>query len=116
MKKQSRLDIPTAKLVVAFQPREFGMSRHGMEPGRVALFRWGDPRVHLFDCFDGACWEGWRLNPDRQLAWLLELRDGLVGECGFAWTHVDEAFLACSEYADYREKACLGEWRGTSSR
>src|SRR5690606_39104131 len=69
----SRANIPIANVVVAFQPRQLGVSWYGMEPGRVALFRLGDTRVHLFDCHDGACWAGWRDNPDRQLEWLLEL-------------------------------------------
>lgn len=37
--------------------------------------------MHLFDCHDGACWSGWRDNPDRQLEWLLELQDRLIEEC-----------------------------------
>lgn len=72
-----------------------------MEPGRVALFRLGDPRVHLFECFDGACWEGWRLNPDRQLEWLLDLKRDLIGECGVLPGHADAAFRRCREYRLY---------------
>lgn len=94
----SRANIPIAEVVVAFQPRQFGESRYGMEPGRVALFRLGDTRVHLFDCFHGACWAEWRDNPDRQLEWLLELKERLIDECKVSSMHAHGAFLRCREY------------------
>lgn len=97
-KQYSRMNIPIAEVVIAFQPRASGASRHGMEPGRVALFRLGDPRVHLFDCFDGACWEGWRADPDRQLEFMLNLKKELIRECGVSPTHADGAFRRCREY------------------
>jgi hypothetical protein len=103
-KRYLRTNIPIAKVVIAFQPRAFGPSRHGMEPGRVALFRLGDPRVHLFDCFDGACWAGWRADPDRQLEFLLNLKRELVRECGMSRTHVDGAFQRCREYLEHRRE------------
>ena len=103
-KKQSRCDIPIAKVVIAFQPRSSGESRHGIEPGRVALFRVGDPRVHLFDCHDGACWVPWRASPDRQLEWMIDIKRRLVRECGVARAHADGAFQRCREYWEHRKE------------
>lgn len=94
----SRANIPISEVVVAFQPRQLGVSWFGMEAGRVALFRLGDTRVHLFDCHDGACWDGWRANPNLQLEWLLELKEQLIEECKVSSMHAHGAFLRCWEY------------------
>jgi hypothetical protein len=104
MKKQSRSNIPLAKVVVAFQPRAWGASSHGIEPGRVALFRLGDPRVHLFDCHDGACWVAWGANPASQLDWMIDIKRTLVRECGVSRAHVDGAFQRCREYWEHRKE------------
>ncbi len=97
----SRSNIPISEVVVAFQPRQFGVSWFGMEPGRVALFRLGDTRVQLFDCFDGACWEAWRNQPELQLERLLDLQRRLISECKVSRMHAHGTFLRCREYHRY---------------
>lgn len=75
-----------------------------MEPGRVALFRLGDTRAHLFDCIDGAVYVGWRDNPDWQLRFMLRLKKDLIKECGVSEGHVEGVFRQCPEYRAFRAK------------
>lgn len=97
-----RTNIPIAEVVIAFQPRAFGKSRRGVEPGRLALFTLGDPKVDIFDCFDGACWDGWRANPERQLGWMLDIKKRLAAECGISAARVESIFRHCREYREMR--------------
>lgn len=93
-----------AKVVIAFQPVSFGKSRKGVEPGCVALFGLGDPRVHLFDCFDGACWVHWRAEPELQLGRMIELAKALIRDCGISEAEVTRAFRQCPEFRTYHDQ------------
>jgi hypothetical protein len=102
-KRLPRANPPIAEVVIAFQPRQFGRSHYGIEPGRVALFRLGDPRVRLFDCDDGATWVAWRIAPlEQQLKWMLNVRKLLIRECGISKFHVEGVFRQCPEFRAMR--------------
>ena len=99
----SRANPPIADVVIAFQPRQLGKSYMGMEPGRVALFQYGDTRSRLFDCKGGACWVAWRsADLDQQLEWMFQLRRELIHEWGASSGHVEGAFRQCPEYRRMR--------------
>ncbi len=107
-KNLSRANPPIAEVVVAFQPRSWGRSYYGMEPGRVALFRLGDTRSRLFDCEDGAVYMMWRdADPEQQLEWMLQLKKDLIRECGVSPTHVEGVFRQCPEFRRIRTKQRL---------
>lgn len=107
-KRLPRANPPIAEVVIAFQPRQFGRSHYGIEPGRVALFRLGDPRVYLFDCDDGATWVAWRTaDLDQQLKWMLRVRMQLIRECGISRTHVEGVFRHCPEFRAMRREQRL---------
>jgi hypothetical protein len=107
-KRKSRANPPIGEVVIAFQPRQFGPSYYGMEPGRVALFRLGDPRVHLFDCDDGATRIVWReADVEQQLKWMLWIRKELIREYGVCRSHVEGVFRHCPEFRAMRREQRL---------
>ena len=93
-----------AGVVIAFQPKAFGRSHKGVEPGSVALFRLGDPRVHFFDCCDGACWVYWRDQPELQVDRMIELGEALMSECGIPEAEVTRVFRQCPEFRAYHDR------------
>lgn len=111
-KSISRANPSIAEVVVAFQPRSFGPSYHGIAPGRVALFRVGDPRSRLFDCEDGAVYMMWRnADLEQQLEWMLQLKKDLIRECGASPTHVEGVFRMCPEFRRMRTEQRLRKER-----
>lgn len=108
----SRANPPIADVVIAFQPRQLGKSNMGMEPGRVALFRYGDTRSRLFDCEGGACWIEWRnASLDEQLEQMLQLRKELIRDWGASPSHVEGVFRQCPEFRRMRTKQRLRKER-----
>lgn len=108
----SRANPPISEVVIAFQPRSWGRSYYGMEPGRVALFRLGDTRSRLFDCEDGAVYMLWRYaDLDQQLEWMLQLRKDLIRECGVSPMHVEGVFRQCPEFRRMRTRQRLAKFK-----
>lgn len=113
-KNLSRANPPISDVVIAFQPRQLGKSYMGMEPGRVALFRYGDTRSRLFDCEGGACWVEWRnAELDRQLEWMIQFKKELVREWGVSPSHAEGVFRQCPEFRAMRRRQRLAKDRQT---